>query len=94
MCGKVVRGEPVINGARGTVHTVPTSLAEGAKITEILAGFPHDPGRGHSIHGHVRRRIQPWEGCFVIVTDWTTRVRRAGRLPHLKYSDPNISLYY
>lgn len=37
---KVCGGEPVIKGTRVTVRTVLASLAEGAKVEEILADFP------------------------------------------------------
>mgnify|MGYP001557907018 FL=1 len=37
---KVCGGEPVIKGTRVTVRTVLASLAEGAKVTEILEDFP------------------------------------------------------
>ncbi|MFO7631413.1 MAG: DUF433 domain-containing protein [Caldilinea sp.] len=36
ICG----GEPVVRGTRVTVRTILASLAEGAWIDEILAGFP------------------------------------------------------
>ena len=36
ICG----GEPVIKGTRVTVRTILASLAEGARIEEILADFP------------------------------------------------------
>jgi uncharacterized protein (DUF433 family) len=37
---KVCGGEPVIKGTRVTVRTVLASLAEGAKVEEILEDFP------------------------------------------------------
>jgi len=37
---KVCGGEPVIKGTRVTVRTILASLAEGAKIEEILEDFP------------------------------------------------------
>ncbi len=37
---KVCGGEPVIKGTRVTVRTVLASLAEGAKMEEILEDFP------------------------------------------------------
>lgn len=37
---KVCGGEPVIKGTRVTVRTVLASLAEGAKVEEILDDFP------------------------------------------------------
>jgi uncharacterized protein (DUF433 family) len=36
ICG----GEPVIKGTRVTVRTILASLAEGARMEEILADFP------------------------------------------------------
>ena len=36
ICG----GEPVIKGTRVTVRTVLASLAEGARVEEILADYP------------------------------------------------------
>lgn len=36
LCG----GEPVVKGTRVTVRTVLASLAEGARVEEILADFP------------------------------------------------------
>lgn len=36
VCG----GEPVIKGTRVTVRTILSSLAEGARVQEILADFP------------------------------------------------------
>jgi uncharacterized protein (DUF433 family) len=36
VCG----GEPVITGTRVTVRTILASLAEGARLEEILADFP------------------------------------------------------
>lgn len=37
---KVCGGQPVIKGTRVTVRTVLASLAEGAKVEEILEDFP------------------------------------------------------
>jgi uncharacterized protein (DUF433 family) len=37
---KVCGGEPVITGTRVTVRTILASLAEGARIEEILEDFP------------------------------------------------------
>lgn len=37
---KVCGGEPVIKGTRVTVRTVLASLAEGAKVEEIIEDFP------------------------------------------------------
>lgn len=37
---KVCGGEPVIKGTRVTVRTVLASLAEGARVEEILEDFP------------------------------------------------------
>jgi uncharacterized protein (DUF433 family) len=37
---KVCGGEPVIKGTRVTVRTILASLAEGAKVEEILEDFP------------------------------------------------------
>ncbi len=37
---KVCGGEPVIKGTRVTVRTVLASLAEGARVEEILDDFP------------------------------------------------------
>ena len=37
---KICGGETVIKGTRVTVRTVLSSLAEGARIEEILADFP------------------------------------------------------
>lgn len=37
---KVCGGEPAIKGTRVTVRTVLASLAEGAKVEEILEDFP------------------------------------------------------
>jgi len=37
---RVCGGEPVIKGTRVTVRTVLASLAEGARVQEILEDFP------------------------------------------------------
>ncbi len=37
---KICGGEPVIKGTRVTVRTILASLAEGARIEEILEDFP------------------------------------------------------
>lgn len=37
---KICGGEPVIKGTRVTVRTILASLAEGARIGEILEDFP------------------------------------------------------
>ena len=37
---KVCGGEPVVRGTRVTVRTVLGSLAEGARVEEILKDFP------------------------------------------------------
>jgi len=37
---KICGGEPVIRGTRVTVRTILASLAEGARIEEILEDFP------------------------------------------------------
>ncbi len=37
---KICGGEPVIKGTRVTVRTILASLAEGAKVEEILEDFP------------------------------------------------------
>ena len=37
---KVCGGEPVIKGTRVTLRTILASLAEGARIEEILEDFP------------------------------------------------------
>lgn len=37
---KICGGEPVIKGTRVTVRTVLASLAEGARIEQILEDFP------------------------------------------------------
>lgn len=37
---KVCGGEPVIKGTRVTVRTILASLAEGARVEEILDDFP------------------------------------------------------
>ena len=37
---KVCGGEPVVKGTRVTLRTILASLAEGAKIDEIVADFP------------------------------------------------------
>jgi len=37
---KVCGGEPVIKGTRVTMRTILASLAEGARIEEILEDFP------------------------------------------------------
>ncbi|MDA2930153.1 DUF433 domain-containing protein [Acidobacteria bacterium AH-259-O06] len=37
---KVCGGEPVIKGTRVTVRTILASLAEGARVEEILEDFP------------------------------------------------------
>ncbi len=37
---KICGGEPVIRGTRVTVRTVLASLAEGARIEQILEDFP------------------------------------------------------
>ena len=36
----ICAGEPVIKGTRVTVRTILASLAEGARMEEILADFP------------------------------------------------------
>lgn len=37
---KICNGEPVIKGTRVTLRTILASLAEGARIEEILEDFP------------------------------------------------------
>ncbi len=37
---KVCGGEPVIKGTRVTIRTILASLAEGARVKEILEDFP------------------------------------------------------
>ena len=37
---KICAGEPVIKGTRVTVRTILASLAEGARMEEILKDFP------------------------------------------------------
>lgn len=37
---KICGGQPVIKGTRVTLRTILASLAEGARIEEILADFP------------------------------------------------------
>ena len=37
---KICGGQPVIKGTRVTLKTILASLAEGARIEEILADFP------------------------------------------------------
>jgi uncharacterized protein (DUF433 family) len=51
-------GEPVIKGTRVTVRTILASLAEGARIEEILEDFPtltEEAVRGHCLRCRISR---------------------------------------
>ncbi len=71
----------MINGTRVTVRTVPASLAEGAKIKEILADFPTIPGRKRVGRHRVCRGVLRRKGYSVIVTEIRRSEARAGRSP-------------
>lgn len=38
---RIMMGKPVIEGTRITVELVPTRLAEGRSVADILAEYPH-----------------------------------------------------
>ncbi len=80
----------MINGTRVTVRTVLASLAEGAKIKEILADFPTIPGRKRVGRHRVCRGVLRRKGYSAIVTE-IRRSEARGTKPPVIYSDPNIS---